>query len=70
MHIVEKILRRQGLGFVAEAGKVSNDEERNLLSQNMLPTLNGKIIISTDERTSEELTKIIKLLVKMHSKIE
>ena len=57
MHIVEKVLRNQGLGYVAEKGKVSLDTETNLVSQNMFPSVRGKIIISTD--ISEDLIKII-----------
>ncbi len=62
MHIVEQVLRSQGLGYVAERGKVSSDEELNLLSQNMLPTINGKIIISKD--LGKELSEIIETIGK------
>mgnify|MGYP005775598671 CR=1 FL=1 len=60
MHIVEQVLKNQGLGYVAEKGKVSSDSETNLLSQNMLPSLYGKIIISKD--LNKELTNIINTL--------
>lgn len=57
MHIVEKVLRSQGLGYVAERGKVSSDIETNLVSQNMFPSVNGKIIIL--ENLSDEIIKIV-----------
>lgn len=60
MHIVEQVLKNQGLGYVAEKGKVASDEEINLVSQNMFPTLHGKIIISKD--LGKELTNIINTL--------
>ena len=60
MHIVEEVLKNQGLGYVAEKGKVSSDEEINLVSQNMFPALPGKIIISED--LGKELTNIINTL--------